>query len=102
MSIEKEELEPFMMIKHLSKNYFNKGKNRCNIILYYICTTNKKPDLSKTNYTAYEEKGDFKLVYVPLKKAEETLIDQANKYPSFRPIAYEMLGVLTEYIKENL
>ena len=26
MSIEKEELEPFMMIKHLSKNYFNKGE----------------------------------------------------------------------------
>ena len=41
MSIEKEELEPFMMIKHLSKNYFNNGKNRCNIILYYICTTNQ-------------------------------------------------------------
>lgn len=58
--------------------------------------------MSKTNYTAYEEKGDFKLVYVPLEKAEETLIDQANKCPSFRPIAYEMLGVLTEYIKENL
>ena len=37
-----------------------------------------------------------------LKKAEERLIDQANRFPSFRPIAYEMLGVLTEYIKENL
>lgn len=33
IDIEKEELEPFMMIKHLSKNYSNKGKNRCNVIL---------------------------------------------------------------------
>ena len=102
MDIEKEELEPFMMIKHLSKNYFNKGKNRCNVILYYICNTNKTVDMSKTCYTDFEKKGNFKLVYVPLEKAEETLIDQANKCPSFRPIAYEMLGVLTEYIKENL
>lgn len=97
IEINKEEIKPFMMLKHLSKNYFNSGKNRCNKIIYYIINTNKKIDLEKTNYTNYEEKGKFTINYYNLDEVEEMLMDHSNKNPKFKGIAYEMLQVLYEY-----
>lgn len=97
LTINKEELVPFMMIKHLSKNYSNSGKNRCNDIYYYVIKTNEKININNTNYTDYEKNGDFKLEYVKINDVEEKLIDNSNKYPTSKGITYEMLQVLYEY-----
>ena len=100
LTIHKEELVPFMMIKHLSKNYSNSGKNRCNDIYYYVVKTNEKININNTNYTDYEKNGDFKLEYVKINDVEEKLIDNSNKYPTSKGITYEMLQVLYEYKNE--
>lgn len=102
MEFKEEELNPFMMIKHISKNYLNKGKNRCNYIYYYIIKTNKSVEINNTNYTEYEKKGNFSLQYYKLNEVEELLIDQSNKDPKFKGIAYEMLQVLFEYTNNNI
>ena len=95
------ELKPFMMIKHLSKNYFNSGKNRCNKIIYYIITTDENLNLKESSFTDYEKQGNFTIGYYKLNEVEEMLIDYSNKNPKFKPIAYEMLQVLFEYEKLN-
>ena len=97
IDISKYELKPFLMIKHLSKNYFNSGKNRCNKIIYYIIKTDEKIDFSKTSFTDYEIKHNFKIGYYNMNEIEELLIDHSNKNISSKPIAYEMLQVLYEY-----
>ena len=89
-----------MKIKHLSKNYSNSGKNRCNDIYYYVVKTNEKININNTNYTDYEKNGDFKLEYVKINDVEEKLIDNSNKYPTSKGITYEMLQVLYEYKNE--
>ena len=100
IDISKYDLQPFMMIKHLTKNYFNSGKNRCNKIIYYIIKTDEKLNLKKSSFTDYEKKGNFTIGYYKLNELEEMLIDYSNKNPKFKPIAYEMLQVLFEY--ENI
>lgn len=97
MEFNGEELIPFMMIRHLSKNYLNSGKNRCNDIYYYIIKTNKSINIDNTNYTEYEKNGNFSLQYYKLDDVEELLIDHSNKNPKYKGIAYEMLQVLFEY-----
>lgn len=97
IEINKDIIHPFMMLRHLSRNYFNKGKNRCNKIIYYIIKTDEKINMDNTNYTDYEKEGDFRLMYLNLDEVEETLIDHSNKYPDYKSIAYEMLQVLFEY-----
>ena len=98
MIIKKEELKPFMIINHLSKNYFNSGKNRCNKMVYYVIKTDQEINLNNTNYTKEEKEGGYTLYYVPLKNIEDLLIDHSNSYPKFKAIAYEMLEVLNEYM----
>lgn len=97
IDVNKDELIPFMMLKHLSKNYFNSGKNRCNTIIYYVVKTDKRININDTAYTNYEKEGEFSLHYYKLDEVEELLIDHSSKNPKFKGIAYEMLQVLYEY-----
>lgn len=100
MVMKKELLKLFMIINHLSKNYFNTGKNRCNKMIYYIVNTDQNINLNNTNYTKEEKDGDYKLYYVPLSNVEDLLIDHSNNYPKFKGIAYEMLEVINTYIND--
>ena len=97
MDISLEDLEPFMLIKYYSKNYFNRGKNRCNKIYYFIVNTDKEINLYETNYTKEEKEGNYELRYIKLNNLEDTLIDNCNKYIKSRTITYEMLQVINEF-----
>ena len=92
MEVDLNLINPFMMIKYYTKNYFNSGKNRCNKIYYFVI---------KTNYTKEEKEGNYTVRYIKLDDVEEELIDNANKYPRNKNIVYEMLQVISEYINQN-
>ena len=101
MIVDLDNIEPFMMTKYYSKNYFNTGKNRCNKLYYFVVNTDNEINLNNTNYTKEEKAGNYELRYISLDDVEEVLIDNCNKYPKFRTITYEMLQVINEY-RENI
>ena len=97
MDISLDDLEPFMLIKYYTKNYLNRGKNRCNKIYYFVVNTDKEINLDETNYTKEEKEGNYELRYIKLNNLEDTLIDNCNKYIKSRTITYEMLQVINEF-----
>ena len=97
MDISLDDLEPFMLIKYYTKNNFNRGKNRCNKIYYFVVNTDKEINLDETNYTKEEKEGNYELRYIKLNNLEDTLIDNCNKYIKSRTITYEMLQVINEF-----
>ncbi len=88
---------PFVKLEGFYKDWPNKGENRKNEIYYYEIITDIKPDLSKTNYTDNEKKGNFELRYISLDKIEDELIDNVNKYSDKKGIAKEMLEIIKIY-----
>ena len=101
MEVDLSLINPFMMIKYYTKNYFNSGKNRCNKIYYFVINTDNLINLKETNYTKEEKEGNYTVRYINLSDVEEELIDNANKYPRNKNIVYEMLQVISEYINQN-
>lgn len=101
MEVDLSLINPFMMIKYYTRNYFNSGKNRCNKIYYFVINTDNLINLKETNYTKEEKEGNYTVRYINLSDVEEELIDNANKYPRNKNIVYEMLQVISEYINQN-
>ncbi len=89
--------EPFACSLGYYKDWPSEGKNRKIEIYYYIINTDEKPNLSNTNYTESELKGDFELRYIPIDKVEEEFINNANIYGDKHGIAKEMLKVFKVY-----
>lgn len=86
--------KPFEEIRYYSKNYRNSGKNRENIIYYYLIKTDKNIDLNNTNYDEYELDGNYQLKYVKLSQVKEILLDSIEDNQINKIIVKEMLGVL--------
>ena len=84
-------LEPFQEIRYYSKNYRNTGKNRENIIYYYLIRSDKDYDLSSTNYDTHEIEGNYKLVRVKLGEIERVLKDSIMPNNINELIVKEML-----------
>lgn len=96
---KKEDYYPFMITKHYEKNYFRTGKNRLNIMVYFVYKKIPVIDANNIDISNYERKNGFKLCYVNINEVEDLLIDHAREFSRFRSIAYEMLPVLDEYKK---
>lgn len=88
---------PFMLIEAYYKNYFNTSKNVHSKIYYYKLFTDKKPDLSKTNYDILERQTDFELFYVPVKNIRLFLEEGLKNKKIDKNIYDEMLLVIDEY-----
>ncbi len=101
MNVDFKEMIPFISIKYYSENYFNSGKNRCNKLYYFIVRTDKKINLNETNYTEEEIRGKYTLKYVKLNEVIDKLIANSEKYPASKQITYEMVNVISEYIKST-
>ena len=87
-------LEPFQEIRYYSKNYRNTGKNRENIIYYYLIRSDKDYDLSNTNYDTYEIRGNYKLVRVKISEIERILKNSVMPNNINELIVKEMLIAL--------
>ena len=92
-------LKPFEKITHYSKNYRETGKNRQNIIYYYIIKTDAKEDMDNTSFDEWEKEGNYVVKTIPLDQVEQVLIDSIKDNPINEVIVEEMLDVLKEYKK---
>ena len=92
-----KDIAPFMMIKKYMKNYRNTGINRENDIYYFIINTDKKIDISNTNYDLRESLGNYELIRVSLDEVEALLEESIEDNPVNKYIVEEMLEVINEY-----
>lgn len=95
MDIDESLMKPLICIKYFMKNHYNK-------LYYFVINTEQSVNLKNTNYTKEEKEGNYVLRYVNMEDVEEVIIDNANKYPSQKIIAYEMLEAINEYKNREL
>jgi 8-oxo-dGTP pyrophosphatase MutT (NUDIX family) len=92
-------MKPFMLIRHYSRNYRETGKNRQNIIYYFVVKTDDTINLDNTSFDEWEIDGNYELRTIKLDEVEKTLIDSIPDNPMNKVIVEEMLEVLKEYNK---
>ncbi len=90
---------PFVKIVYMNKNYPKVGSNRKDEIYYYIIKTNKKYDLSKTNYTEDEIKNNYKIKEFNIKEVINKIEENMSKNEKNKLISYDMIKVLNEYLE---
>lgn len=98
MIINTDNLEPFMLIEHLTKDWPEEGNNRLSKIYYFIVNP-IDINISKTNYTIEETIGNFELRFIPLEFVEEILIKNGEIAPKNKVMTTEMLAAIKEYKK---
>ena len=90
---------PFMKVTFMNKDWPEVGKNRKAEIYYYLIETDKKPDMSKVNYTEHEKKGKFKIEKIPLEAAIDIIKNNIPNNRKNESIAPEMIAAIEEYMK---
>ena len=89
-----------MKITYLNKDWPEIGKNRKSEIYYYLIETNKKPDMSRVNYTEHEKQGNFKIESIPLNEAINTIKNNISKNEKNKVIAPDMIITIEEYLNQ--
>lgn len=89
-----KEVEPFYAIKHYSSNYRGTGKNRENIIYYYLFYTDTPFNKENSNLDPIEIEGDYTLKYVNFDEVEDLLIKSIPDNDINKIIVDEMLEVI--------
>lgn len=101
--IELSKIEPpFLTISYYNKNYRNKGKNRENIIYYYLIKNNKLPNYNKINLDEHELKGKYKLELININDIEILLKRTINDNPINKLIYKEIFEVIKELKNINI
>ena len=101
ITLSLSDIEPFMVIKYMNKDWPKPGINRLSGIYYFVLYNNQEICLDETCYTEKEEAGGFRLEYISLENIEQVLEDNIINNDKNRIVVPEMLGVLQEY-KNNL
>ena len=91
---------PFMKVTFMNKDWPEVGKNRKAEIYYYLIETDKKPDMSKVDYTEHEKKGNFKVEFVPLNEAINVIEKNISKNEKNKVIAPDMIMAIKEYLHQ--
>lgn len=99
IKIKTKGLKPFMEIVHYTRNYRNSGRNRENIIFYYIIYTDDEINLNNLNYDEWERKGNFEVRKVLIDDVEDVLIESIPDNEMNKLIVDEMIEVLNHYKK---
>ncbi len=95
------EIKPFFKLSYFNRDYPSKGTNRSSEVYYYYLKTDKKPDLSKVNYTENEKKGNFEVKKINMNSIEKILIDNIPGNSKNKIIVPEMIEAIKEFIKIN-
>ena len=77
------------------------GINRKNEIYYYVVKTNKKVDLSKTNYTENELRHNFKIEEFKLDEVIDKIKENIPNNEKNKVISRDMIIALEEYLKNT-
>lgn len=94
-------LDPFLKRVEYHMNYLNHPINKKVIIYYYLIYTDEIPQLEAAHLDEQEQKGDFRLFYIPLEKVDKILTDSIPDNPINTIIVSEMQDVL-HYYREYL
>lgn len=90
-------LDHFILSKGYYKDWPTIGKNRKIEIYYYEIKTDELANPYNMKLTENEQKGNFKIKYIPLDDIENILIENVKKYGDPHSITKEMLPVIKIY-----
>ena len=97
--IDEEISKPFMKVTFLNKDWPEIGKNRKSEIYYYVVKTNKKFDVTKTQYTEQEIKNNFKVEELPLSSTIDIIRKNIPNNEKNKIISPDMITAIEEYLK---
>ena len=101
IEIDDKEIErPFMKVTFKNKDWPEKGKNRKAEIYYYVIKTNKKVDLTKTNYTKEEKSKNYTVEEFSLKEAIDKIKENIPNNEKNKVISPDMISAIEEYLKQ--
>lgn len=101
IEITDNEIErPFMKVTFLNKDWPTKNNNRKSEIYYYVIKTNKKPDLSKTNYTQNEINNNYKIETFSLNEVIKKIEENMPKNEKNKVISPDMIIAIQEYLNQ--
>lgn len=101
IEVTDDEIErPFMKVTFLNKNWPAKGTNRKSEIYYYVIKTNKKPNLSKTNYTKNEIDNNYKIESFSLNEVINKIEENIPNNEKNKVISPDMITAIQEYLKQ--
>lgn len=92
--------KPFMKVTFLNKDWPKTGNNRKCEIYYYIINTNKKVDLTKTNYTANEIERNYKIEEFNIDEAIYKIKDNIPNNEENKIISPDMISAIEEYLNQ--
>ncbi len=92
---------PFMKVSFLSKDHPYVGNNRQSDIYFYLIETDKKVDLSNTNYTKDELSYDFKIEKIKIDESIDKLKENIKNNPKNLVITPDMIEAIKEYKRLN-
>ena len=102
IEIEDSEInKPFMKVTFMNKDWPEVGKNRKAEIYYYVINTNKKPDLSKTDYTENELKNNYKIEEFDINEAIQQIQDNIPRNEKNKVISPDMISAIEEYLHQT-
>jgi len=93
--------ECILKITDIYKDFPKENINTKNDLYYYIVKTDKKPNLSNTNYTEYEKTHSFSIIYLNLDEAIEKIRDNMPNNKKNAWIAPDMIEALQEFWKKE-
>lgn len=91
---------PFIKIVYMNKNHPRVGNNRKCEIYYYVIKTNKKYDLTKTNYTEDEIKKNYKIIEFNIDEVINKIEENIPKNEKNKGISPDMIKVINEYLEK--
>ena len=87
-----------MKVTFMNKDWPEVGKNRKAEIYYYVINTNKKPDLSKTNYTQNEINGNYKIEAFKIDESIDKIKNNITNNEKNKVISPDMISAIEEYL----
>lgn len=101
IEIDDSEIDrPFMKVTFKNRDWPEPGKNRKAEIYYYIVKTDKKPNLSKTNYTENEIKNNYKIEIFNINEAIDKIKENIPNNEKNKVISPDMISAIEEYLHQ--
>ena len=100
VNLNLENLEPFMTIKYLNKNYPKSELNTLTMANYYYLINDIKPDLKNQRLEEGEINGNFTLKYIDKDNAIEVL-ENSLKDSTRKGVTQDTIDVIKQYLNKE-
>ncbi len=99
VNLKLDDLNPFMTIKYLNKDYPEEGTNTFTMANYYNLIYDLKPNLDNTNLTDDEKEGDFKLEFID-KNIILDILEKSLDNATRKGVTLDTISVIKEYLNK--